>query len=277
MRLPSQFRVLMLAALLTGLPLFGAVPARADDSAAAHAFNPAPNGKPGLRFGHYTFALLWAPGACLAHDELAGPDCATRTPGAVRSRQWSLHGLWASTPVELKAQRMPDPTWWRYGCYWYRPDHAIPQRSCSNAPLQLPPALHARLWTAMPAATTCLDRHEYFKHAQCLGFRPAPFFTQALHLLAAVNANAFTAWMRAQRGRTIRRAALLTAFQHGFKLTSSAALELRCGRGPGARREDVLVQAWLTIRSDRLAQFPAPASFMAGRRGNCPARIFIAR
>ena len=277
MRLPPLLHVLLFAALLSALPLFGAAPARADDSAAARAFNPAPNGKPGMRFGHYTFALLWEPGACLAHDQLAGPDCATRTPADLRSRQWSLHGLWASTPAELQARHMPDPTWWRYGCYWYRPDHAIPQGSCSNAALDLPPPLHARLWTAMPAAAACLDRHEYFKHAACLGFQPAPFFSQALELLDAVNANPFTAWMRAHRGQTVSRAALLEAFQRSFKLDASSALELRCGRREGARREDVLVQAWMTIRGDRLKQFPAPRSFMPGRRGNCAARIFIAR
>ena len=33
----------------------------------------------------------------------------------------------------------------------------------------------------------------------------------------------------------------------------------------------------MTIRGDRLKQFPAPQSFMPGRRGNCAARIFIAR
>jgi ribonuclease I len=188
-----------------------------------------------------------------------------------------LHGLWASTPAELKARHMPDPIWWRYGCYWYRPDHAIPQGACSNAALNLPPPLHARLWAAMPAAATCLDRHEYFKHAQCLGFEPAPFFTQALGLLDAVNANPFTAWVRAHRGQTVSRAALLKAFQRSFKLDASSALELRCGRRESARREDVLVQAWMTLRSDRLAQFPAASSFTAGRRGNCPARILIAR
>ncbi|EQD26087.1 Ribonuclease I precursor, partial [mine drainage metagenome] len=65
--------------------------------------------------------------------------------------------------------------------------------------------------------------------------------------------------------------------QRSFKLDASSALELRCGRREGARRADVLVQAWMMIRGDRLKQFPAPQSFMPGRRGNCPARIFIAR
>lgn len=230
-----------------------------------------------MRFGHYTYALIWEPGACLTHDELAGPDCATRRPDAVASRQWSLHGLWPDTPRGLRDAGMPDPAWWRYGCYWYGPGHAIPATSCSNPRLDLAPALRARLDAAMPAAASCLDRHEFFKHAACYGFEANAFFRRALDLTASVNANPFTAYVRAHRGQTVRRTALRAAFVRGFGLDSSAALELRCGRAPGAARADVLVQAWLTIRSDRIDQFPAPASFTAGRRGNCPARIVIAR
>ena len=230
-----------------------------------------------MRFGYYTFALIWEPGACRTHDELAGPDCATRKPDAAASRQWSLHGLWPSTPRGLAQAGMPDPTWWRYGCYWYGADHAIPASSCANPRLDLEPVLRARLDKAMPAAASCLDRHEFFKHAACYGFETNAFFRRALDLAASVNANPFTAWVRAHRGQTIRRTALLAVFARGFGLDSGAALELRCGRDPGSARADVLVQVWLTIRADRIDTFPAPASLAAGRRGNCPARIVIAR
>ncbi len=272
---------LLLSLLMLVLPVASVRaegPAASAMPAATNAMsNPAPNGKPAMRFAEYTYALIWEPGACLTRDELAGPDCAARTPASAASRQFSLHGLWASTPVGLKTQGMADPTWWRYGCYWYRPGHAIPEDSCDNAALDLPAALHARLWQAMPAAKSCLDRHEYFKHAQCFGFQPAPFFTQALHMLDAVNASTFTAWVRAQRGQTVARDALLGAFRRGFHLRDARTVELRCGRRPGQSRADVLVQVWMTVRADRLAQFPAPQSFKSGRRGNCPARIFIAR
>ena len=267
-----RFPCAALALLLPLALLLVAPPARA-----GVGFDPAPSGKPGMRFAEYTYALIWEPGACLTRDALAGPDCATRTPRDVRSRQFSLHGLWASTPAELQAQQMPDPVWWRYGCYWYRPGHAIPAGFCSNAALDLPAALQARLWRAMPAAQRCLDRHEYFKHAQCFGFRPAPFFGRALDMLDAVNASAFTAWIRAHAGQTVSRGAVRAAFRRGFGPDSRHALELRCGRRPGAAQADVLVQAWMTVRAGRLARFPAPDSFGHGRRGNCPARIFIAR
>ena len=230
-----------------------------------------------MRFGHYTFALIWEPGACRTHDELAGPDCATRRPDAVASRQWSLHGLWPSRPHSLAQAGMPAPTWWHYGCYWYGADHAIPASSCANPRLDLEPVLRAQLDKAMPAAASCLDRHEFFKHAACYGFEANAFFRRALDLAASVNANPFTAWVRAHRGQTVGRTALLGAFARGFGLDSGEALELRCGRDPGAARADVLVQAWLTIRANRIDTFPAPASLTAGRSGNCPARIVIAR
>ena len=249
-------------------------------AALAHAEagrSPAPDGRPAMRFGEYTFALIWQPGACLTRDELAGPGCASRTPADPGSRQFGLHGLWASTPAGLRAQGMRDPVWWHYGCYWYAPGHTVPQNSCRNPALDLPHLLRARLQRAMPAAQACLDRHEYFKHAQCFGFRPAPFFTRALDMLDAVNASTFTAWVRAHAGRMVSRAALLEAFRAGFRLDSPRPLELRCGRAPGDPRANVLVQVWMTVRADRLDRFPAPHSFGPGRRGNCPARIRVAR
>lgn len=242
-------------------------------AAAAHA-DSAPRD---MRFAHYTFALIWQPGACRTRDELAGPDCAALKPDAAASRQWSLHGLWPSTPRGLQDAGTPDPTWWRYGCHWFAPGHALPQGLCGEPALKLAPALRVRLDAAMPAAASCLDRHEFFKHAACYGFEANAFFRRALDLTATVNANPFTAFVRAHRGQTVSRDAVLKAFQRGFGLDASAALELRCGRDPGAARADVLVQAWLTIRADRIDRFPMPASFTAGRRGNCPARIVIVR
>jgi len=129
----------------------------------------------------------------------------------------------------------------------------------------------------MPAARSCLDRHEYYKHAACYGFKPNRFFRRALNLLRIVNANPFTEFMRAHRGQIMPRTALQQAFRQGFGLSSSQALELRCDAGSGASGKKVLVQAWITLRTERIDQFPASGSFMPGRRGNCAARILIAR
>lgn len=277
------------ALLLTLSILFAAVPggalAQQEQPAAgpsghhepAAAANPAPDGRPAMRFGHYTFALLWVPGACLVHDDLAGSHCAGRKPDEPRSRQWSLHGLWASIPEGLQAQQMQPPTWWRYGCYWYQHGHATPEGWCRNPPLSLAPAVHARLWTAMPGTSVCLERHEFFKHAACFGYQPDRFFTRALDMLDAVNRSPFTAWVRAHRGQAVRRSALLSVYRRSFGLDSDASIELRCEARSGRRQEDVLVQAWLTVDAQRVAEFPASASFMPGRHGNCPTRIFIAR
>ncbi len=231
-----------------------------------------------MRFQHYTFALIWQLGACLVHARLAGPDCDPRISKGVSSRQWSLHGLWPSIPDALSRQGIAPPTWWRNGCYFFHSRQAVPAaRSCQNPALDLQPSVRAQLDLAMPAARSCLDRHEYYKHAACYGFKQNSFFRRALNLLRVVNANAFTAFMRRHRGRLINRATLQQAFRKDFSLLSSKALELRCSPRPGTVRQDVLVQAWITLRADRIEEFPAPESFMSGRRGNCAERIFVAR
>ncbi len=231
-----------------------------------------------MRFQHYTLALIWQPGACMVHARLAGPACDLRISGGVSSRQWSLHGLWPSIPDALSRQGIAPPTWWRNGCYFFPSQQAIPAaRSCQNPVLDLQPTVRAQLDLAMPAARSGLDRHEYYKHAACYGFKQNSFFRRALNLLKVVNANAFTAFMRRHRGRVVNRATLRQAFRKDFSLLSSQALELRCSTQPGNGRQDVLVQAWMTLRADRIKEFPAPESFMSGRRGNCAEWIFIAR
>lgn len=233
-----------------------------------------------MRFQHYTFALLWQPGVCKAWSDV-GASCAHIGPRSRASREWSLHGLWASRPEVLVRQQVPDETWWKYGCNWFEPGRPpLPHDSCSALPaLKLSPTTESRLREHMPMTNNCLDRHEFYKHEVCFGSSPDAYFTLALNLLDKVNASSFTAFVRDHRGEWVRRDALLRAFADAFH-GHSDALELRCEQPDGARggprREGtVLTEAWITLRADKVADFPAPDSLMAGRKGNCARLIHI--
>lgn len=230
-------------------------------------------------FNHYTFAVMWHPGVCATWSN-AGPACKDLSPKAKINQEWTMHGLWASRPRSLLAAGMNAPTWWHYGCYWYNPGHTLPKDSCANPPLNLPEALHQRLYAHMPMAQICLDRHEYYKHVACFGETPEQFFPRELDLLDKLNASAFTAFIRDHRGQWVARNAIMKAFADSFQVKNADALELRC-ENPGhhthetERQGNILTQAWITIHKDKIDDFPAPESLEKGRKGNCAEKIQI--
>lgn len=232
-------------------------------------------------FNHYTFAVMWHPGVCATWSNAAA-GCTDLSPDAKVNQQWTMHGLWASRPQKLLASGMTGPTWWHYGCYWYNADHELPKDSCANPALNLPTALHARLYANMPMAHVCLDRHEYYKHVACFGETPEQFFPVELDLLDKLNATSFTAFIRAHRGEWVSRNAILHAFATSFQVKNADALELRCETAGKHTHEtdhqgDILTQAWITIHKDQLQAFPASESLEAGRKGNCAEKIHILR
>lgn len=249
---------------------------------AARSSPPQPEGLPGLHhtpnmyFDHYTFAAMWLPGLCLSWSNIVDVCQRERNNSAVM-QHFSLHGLWPSLPRGLAKSGMSPPTWWHYGCYWYKPNHDVPD-SCSLPPISLPNVLRLRLDAVMPLTTTCLDRHEYTKHIACFGPTAAGFFRKSITLLARLNDTVFARWISTHRGQMVTRKAIQQAFMRSFHQANARALELRCDRrslGTDQRR-DVLTQVWITIPSYRLDDFPQPNSLGVGRRGNCSSQILIA-
>ncbi|HUX82687.1 MAG TPA: hypothetical protein VMV35_07600, partial [Halothiobacillus sp.] len=212
------------------------------------------NNKPGMAFDHYTFAALWMPGVCHSWQDI-GTICQTTANESPEAREFTLHGLWPSLPKALHDSGMKPPTWWKYGCYWYAPEHAIPQSCSLPAPTVSAPLQH-RLNTAMPLKNICLDRHEYTKHVACFGPSPDEFFSGALATLNRLNASQFTQWVSTHRGQTVSKKSIQHAFATSFHQSDTKALELRCDARPGSHRRDVLTQVWITIPTEKLVTFP---------------------
>lgn len=229
-----------------------------------------------MDFDHFTLAALWQPGLCASRDPLSSPACQKVTsPQAAINRQWTLHGLWASLPKDLQTRGLKAVDWWKYGCYWYRPKHQMPLKFCDNPSLKIQKLLATTLAENMPATEICLDRHEYYKHAECFDFDPDTFFEQALELLKRLNESRFTSYIRSHRGQRISVRSLRTAYRKSFGLKTAASLELRCGKNPKSRKNDILTQAWIALRKDKLTHFPEKDAFLSGRIGNCAPRIWI--
>ncbi|WP_170150042.1 ribonuclease T2 family protein [Kushneria sinocarnis] len=217
-------------------------------------------------FEHYTLALSWHPGFC--HVEGRGrAECATDTPDGLLV----LHGLWPSLPQQLRQQGVAQSEWWQAGCYHFSGE---PRGGfCRLTPLTLEDRLQGRLEQAMPGTRSCLERHEYTKHAACFGLSAQDYFSTALQLYRRINASDWSDFMRLRAGTMVARETLLARFREEFRTDSTRALRLDC-----ERREGV---AWLTgiaigIQRRALDAFPQPRSLAPLEPGSCPSRFLIA-
>jgi len=228
---------------------------------------------PQMAFGHYTFATMWFPGICQSWPDI-GPICEQERHNPAVNQQITLHGLWPSRPKVMIDADIEAPTWWHYGCHWFKADQNVPE-SATLPPLDLPEELQTELNRVMPLTQVHLDRHEYAKHIACFGPTPEQYFSTSIDMLAAINASGFVEWLSANQGQTVSRAAIQTAFKQHFNQKDARAMQLRCTAKPGSNVNNILTEIWFTIPTEQLHLFPAPESFGAGRRGNCAANILI--
>ena len=127
----------------------------------------------------------------------------------------------------------------------------------------------------MPHLPKSLLTHEYDKHVQCFGFDAAAFFATELSMRRQVARSAFGRRLRHLAGRSVRRAALIAAFQRAFETPHAAALQLRCQKD--AHHRAVLTQLWITIPADKLSAFPRPEALMDAPQpqDDCPATFRV--
>ena len=265
-------RALLIAVLLS--PAAAAAPASAASVPAAAPATAIPKD---MSFERFVFAAIWQPGVCASGELVSEAACRKGRARGYAARHWTLHGLWADLPGGLKAEGMKTGTWYQYGCYWFRPGRALPKTMCADPALPLAPDLRHALDARMPGRQGCLDRHEFYKHAECYGWEPNAFFKRALALQRTLDRSPFGAFTRAHRGKTVARAALEKAFADAFGLKDASALELRCSARPGSTADAVLTQTWITLDAKNADLFPKPAAFLPGRRGNCADAVLIAR
>lgn len=208
-------------------------------------------------FDHYTLALTWQPGFCAEGSCLAATAHASPI---------GLHGLWASLPTSLSDRGISNPQWWAKGCDYFQHSDAAPA---------LPVAVRQALAVAMPQTEHDLLRHEYDKHVQCFGFNTVTFFQTELAMRDAVMETPFASMLIARTGQQVARTDLLDAFAKSFRTDHPRALQLQCHVDHDGTT--VLSQLWITIRHDRVADFPAPVSLTDSPvpQDNCPERFTV--
>ena len=222
-------------------------------------------------FDHYVLALTWHPGFCASRRQ---PPRECRDPSLMVGADdgFVIHGLWPSRPVRLISQGVSVSEWRRQGCFLERPRPA--GDFCQAGPaIDIGSSLEQELDDAMPGRASCLDRYEYAKHGACLSISDDDFFDGALALTEIVNAGALGDFMRDNRGSTVRRNALIAAFEEAFGRGTGSSLSLQCG-GSGNR---LLTEVRIGLEAEHIDDFPARKSFAPVDHGRCPSRIELRR
>ena len=91
----------------------------------------------------------------------------------------------------------------------------------------------------------------------------------------AVAFGPFGTWLRGEAGHAVRHADAVGEFTRDFHTPLLGAVQFRCDHDWAGRV--VLTQLWITLRPERLAEFPEPATLLDAPipQGNCPAEFAV--
>lgn len=189
-----------------------------DGNAAA----PPPTGDPPAAARRLVLAISWQPGFCEGHPRVA--ECRTQAAGRADAKNFALHGLWPQPNSRAYCGVAPNVVEDDKAHRW----DALPQPGFSAETQQ-------RLDAVMPGTQSALDRHEWIKHGTCYGADADTYFSDAIRLLAEINASAVQKLVAARIGRTVTAAELRAAFDRSFGPGAGERVRLSCAQD-GDRR-----------------------------------------
>jgi ribonuclease T2 len=164
----------------------------------------------------YVLAMSWQPAFCEGLPDKA--ECKSQTPTSFEATRFTLHGLWPQPRravfcgVDRAMAAADDAHNWA----------ALPE-------VQLSPATRQALAEVMPGTRSLLDRHEWIKHGTCYPGRNADrYFSDAVRIMAAINASPVQAFVAAHIGQTIRSSDLRAKFDEAFGPGSGDRVRVAC-------------------------------------------------
>lgn len=157
-------------------------------------------------------AASWQPAFCESAPSRL--ECRTLHKDRWDAAHFSLHGLWP--PGEY------------CGVSAAMQQHDREGRWSQLHPVELPPALEARLQQTMPGTRSQLERHEWTKHGTCYGGTAAEYYSDTLDLMEALNASAVRDLFAANIGRELTQARIRDAFDTAFGSGAGDRVRIAC-------------------------------------------------
>jgi ribonuclease T2 len=127
----------------------------------------------------------------------------------------------------------------------------------------------------MPGYTSCLERHEWYKHGTCSAMDADTYFSTANRLVTTFAATSMGKYISANVGNIIAADDLLSEFEKDFGAGSRQSVKLHCAKGP---QTDMLVEIRVYLAKpiheggqvkDMLV---SPPPF---EKGDCPQRFLV--
>ncbi len=200
----------------------------------------------------YLLAASWEPSFCATSSGHGKTECRTETAVRIDATHFSLHGLW---PDDLDDKAI-------FPCYCSR---GAPVSCGGNeqddTTVAISPAVLDALRVVMPGVQSGLQLHEWPKHGSCFeadktgpdaGANPDEYFSEAIALMAALNASPVQALFAANIGKTLTRAEIEAAFNQAFGAGASDRLTIKCNGGN-------ISELWINLKGDM-----TPASDLSG-------------
>jgi ribonuclease T2 len=162
---------------------------------------------------NYLLAISWQPEFCEIKPTKL--ECQTATSTRFDASHFTLHGLWPQSGSYCGVSRTNK------------------SYDTSNRWNQLPAvSLSSSTWTdlkqKMPGTQSYLERHEWIKHGTCSGLSQQTYFSNALSLLAGVNAGNLRWLVASNVGGTVMLDDLYAAVEQDLGSGADDAVEFIC-------------------------------------------------
>jgi ribonuclease T2 len=222
----------------------------------------------------YVLAVSWEPAFCASSGGRDKTECRSLTAERFDATHFALHGLW---PDDLDDTAI-------FPCYC---DRGAPV-SCresrrSDRTIALSDDVLEELSVVMPGVQSDLHRYEWSKHGSCYeddksgadaDADPDEYFTEAMALMAQLNASPVRALFADRIGGRVTRDEIEVAFEAAFGSGASQRLRIQCG---GRGRDRVIHELRINLKGDitpesELADLilAAPPTSVSSDASSCP-------
>ncbi|QEO57137.1 ribonuclease T2 family protein [Francisella marina] len=175
--------------------------------------------EPGLA-DSYVLALSWQPAFCETYGFSAGKqECKNLPVDSAAAKSFSLHGFWPNQ----------DTCGTNYGFC----DAQKQSDFCNYAPLNLDDKTMELLHSVMPGYndSSCLQRHEWYKHGTCQLHDQNQYYTQAATFVNQINDSKLEQLFSQNIGKDITIEQFDNAFNQSFGAGTSNKVYLNCKDG----------------------------------------------
>ncbi len=190
------------------------------------------------QFDYYTLALSWQPAFCELKPRKS--ECRSQNKAQFSAYHFVLHGLWPGVKGDKRHQ---------YG-YCNVSKHILKnkKRWCAMPQLDLSKPVRKRLTQFMPGSqSSCLQRHEWYKHGVCSGLSENNYFALSNQLVDMFSKTGFSQKITQNVGKYVKRKNVLKAFDKAFGKGSRKHLGLMCKK---VRGTPLLTEIQIRLKTD---------------------------